>query len=272
MVLHSRRGGLPVELYRPIFEGVERCELFKLVTVSRISQLEAERLVWRHIKITQLYKGIERICHCLLKIPRVWRQIEHLEIHQDGSTFVEETGVPTLNALLRKLGNLKALGVEGGRGWIPAVFQNCTFRLRSLRCDFRFDSELVRFLENQPWIVEFDWNASHSANEDDLLPSSTLPNLTVLTVKERHYRSFPAEIISNRPITHFRTDTRRPELIQNLLSVSAPVKALHIGPVDFDQFLSIANMFPLLEYLSTVNLHVTNVSPLPNPGIVCQNS
>jgi hypothetical protein len=179
-------GVLPHELYASIFLHVRDRDLFRLTTVCRGTfQLEAETLLWLHLKIGEARRGIETHCSRILTQSRFWPLIQTLEIIQDNSYTMSSSPGPSFTFLLEKFYNLSALHIicYTKIGWIHCgqLFHECTFRLRALHCTFQMDPDFISFLASQPSIQELDWILGEDLQTK--LPPTVLPNLSVLSIR-----------------------------------------------------------------------------------------
>jgi hypothetical protein len=83
---------LPLELYRPILEHLKFSELRTLTTVSRVLQIEVERIIHRRKTIEGPPRNIVQKCRFLLATPRFLPLILDLWLQLDGLRIV-----PTLS-------------------------------------------------------------------------------------------------------------------------------------------------------------------------------
>jgi hypothetical protein len=244
---------LPVELYRPIVDGVARQDLICLCSVSRVLQAEAESRIYYRVVLA---KSVDIIVGCrkLLAVPRFQRLVRVLHIitpeRQPGPLRLSNFQ-RLLASVLRKVVNLIALRVE------PTVlercgdtFRGCSFRLQQLYCSFAPDEELNSFLKLQSSIRAFDWQPQRPWHIDFLSPD-VLPNLTILALTG-YFVGNPStlQLIARQPINHLLWV---PYLTLPTYLPTVPLRSLrYFGRFGDDMLLSLPTKYPLLEYLAFV--------------------
>jgi hypothetical protein len=254
---------LPTELYRPIIEGLDQNHLLTLVLVSRLFQLEAERLLFRKVAITSR-RNIVIDCKHLLGIPRVLPYIQYLTIddaYQRIKGLRLTLSFYTLLAnLLESTTNLTSLNfrtpntfssrLENSCRWI---LSKCRFQLYSLECSFTLDTVFALFLLKQPAIIHLKWTPFRPSLTS--LPDDALPNLAALDVSSSPTAPPLAhEFIPNRPVTHIRWRAGAKFILPILALYRVPLVALELHLIDLERLREISLIHPQLEYLGLVDL------------------
>jgi hypothetical protein len=208
---------LPVELYRCIAENADRAGLRALLTVSRVFQFEAERLLYRRFSPSD---SIDDICQHLLAIPRFWPLIQHAKILIRDDDVVDRDW-EHLASIFPKLVNLVVLEFIERRELFDGepiecgnMFQGSTFQLRSLSCHFTLDPEFCEFLQTQRSITYFNWypyeGPLYEGPSGDF-PIDALPILGALDAGIDDGANDPEiipAILVGRPVTHVRGNWR----------------------------------------------------------------
>jgi hypothetical protein len=266
----TKTSQLPVELYREIFEYLNRDDFIALVVVCRAFQAEAERRLYRIIMIDCNYVGTPRrrdvvkYCAGLVALPRIWPLVRMMYIRRISNGPVESHVVSSVADLLGKFTNLTMLHIhDPTHVWrfCGDLFRSCSFQLRIFSCHFFLDRDLASFLDSQPSLWRFSWAPPDTKDYPDeasrlcVLPPSALPNLAVCSFTGAETRKH--DISSGRPIVHFASISqghRGADLVHNLTRGSKPLKSLYMNPFDGDLLCLLPSAFPFLGYLGFVNL------------------
>jgi hypothetical protein len=275
--------GLPLELYRPICENLDRNTLLNLTIISRSFQIEAERLLYQGVSLhNSLFKARKR-CKHLLSTPRFLGLVQHLHIpdlawgdilggyygREGEREMTVVSFVELLAPLLAQLPNLLGLTIRPPPNQAAticvALAQRCTFRLRFLRCNFVPNPEFLSFLTNQTSIRELEWIVGPLEASQLVLPSGALPNLTILTLNSADADDVWTQFLAGRSVTRLQCSS---------LSLSparygrglfaAPLKGLHVSTGITGNFGFLAQMCPSLEYLGYITSDVATVELLCN--------
>jgi hypothetical protein len=250
-------------LYRDIVGKADRHTLLVLVTVSRVLQEEAERLLW-HKATFYSAKQVIHVCTILLATPRRAPLVRCIDMHlvvEDNTSLWPVSLRDALKSVFPILENLSELSMPRTRSvndeWSRCgdIYEGCTFKLHALRCSFSFDDSFVNFLTNQPSITHFHLD-HHSGPLFHSLDPTTLPRLSTLCL---HLFSYfrdgdTARAVSRRPITHFRTTGQRDllSLFKGLASSCGPLRGLSIKIGDLGTLKAIVEFLPQLEDIGDI--------------------
>jgi hypothetical protein len=254
---------LPVELYRPIFKELGQKDLISLLLVSRTFQLESEKLLYLKTSLRS-QKQTVLWCFQVLSKSRLFESVHHLYI----SFSYQPARSPTiafgrlLTSILHRLPNLLTLKLSGRDLWWRFCDKNlvyCPFKLRSLQCQFQFDSNFSSFLESQPAIVELQLSTGpHARPLQPHYHSVIPPNTKVLSLYMFH--SIDAKILWNRPVTHLRWKAMG--YMPPFATFATPAKSnfslrylhIHHGAFgDHEVWRLLPDHLPRLEYLGVIN-------------------
>jgi hypothetical protein len=83
----SQSNGIPLELYRPIFQHVtSKSTLCALATLSPFTQVEVERLLYRELEgISRL--GVLKLFQRILNVHRIVRYVRSIQIWDSQAKF-----------------------------------------------------------------------------------------------------------------------------------------------------------------------------------------
>jgi hypothetical protein len=260
MLSTHRTGILPAELYRSITEATAFPDLFQLAVVSRTTQVEAERLIWKKFRLKGDKDVAEKCFRRILSIPRVWSLIKTLE-YELQEWHLPDRSKNLLDELfatiLSNLTNLVSLTIRplnnnprSNSRACGKLFEPCRFKLRILRCHFILDTDFSKFLEQQSTITEWEW--SPSAQSPQTLPSTVLPNVVAFsTSSPLSFCEHPYDkIIAGRPMTHVCWRHGKPPQPQDLTQSTASIKAIKIGWANEETLKTIPDVLPSLEILA----------------------
>jgi hypothetical protein len=267
---------LPPEIHRHVIEDVGFYDLYNTVTVSRLWQVESERLLWREVDLGDRSVAQALVdCDSLLKSPkRFWPLIKRLDF--EGLFFMKtvkeilpKTFYAHLHDLLVKLNNLVYFGISFlssaamERSWNLScgnLFRGCDFQLRILRCNFALDGSLALFLDDQPLISDWAWTPTSPSIYP--LPSRSLSRLSVFSTLDLTHVPLGG-IMAGRPLTHLSITCSAPNAVtlHDISLSTAPLRALRIH-YDLDMFAGrqLPTLAPHLEYFGQLNLNSTLVS------------
>jgi hypothetical protein len=251
--------GLPVELYRPIFEQiVSSKDLCALSRTSRCAQVEAERLLYSHIEgrgITNVIFTCKRICNTA----RVGCYVRSIELdYSDEAPFGYYQLLHSFYTLvaqaLYRTPNLLCLHIRSdmARSFEDILFYFPTSKLWGFQLRRFWISNVDyltfnQFLPNQRDIRYLDASIIDSL-EDDKIPSHFLPRLSCL--KTRSYETM-TYFLTKRPITHLYTTLLFDwSLGKSLQGAGSKVRAFHCTFAAPE----VPELFPRLELLSFYTL------------------
>jgi hypothetical protein len=267
-----RMPSLPLELYTPILDGVDRADLFRLSLVSRTFQTEAEQRIHRSIYFHS-WRHILASLKRLLSVPRIFSFIKELSITDDNNRPYEEGphSYIFLSAVFRTLGSalarmtelvflsVSAYAAGESRYWVTCrgLFERSTFQVHALRCPFAMDISLISFLAKQPHIHEFFWYPISSANHK-LCPPTLLPMLSTVHFKHTEMDQI-LPLVTSRPLTHcwwmYEAST-----FEFLRLSSVLIRAIRYQPFQSDELSILAQRCPDLEHLEFIEFGEVRVS------------
>jgi hypothetical protein len=224
---------LPIELFHRIVEELPSpYDLATLARVSRVLQMEAERLLYRHI-ILQSLRNTIALCKRLCLTTRLATYVRSLDIyvwsyeHTSSHTFAR-----LLSDALRRMTNVSDLclclpGFRGGASMEAWILSRCKFKLHKLFCYFDLTPGLFSFLETQDQIYDVSLFGDLATSSTHQIPSRAvvLPNLIVL----RAFAHVALQLLPDRPVTHLKMQEVRQTPWERFVPISCGVvKALDI--------------------------------------------
>jgi hypothetical protein len=250
---------LPVELYRTVIEAAGRQELFNLVTVCKLFQHEAERVLW-HEMIFDTKRSASRLDD-IIKVPRIWPLIKILRVKERLNVpgWSADFSYALLGMMLQKLSYLVALELPVRWHSCVRLFDGCTFQLQILHCSFKIDNHFISFLESQKSITEWFWTPLIPS--PTRLPSSVLPGLAVFVPGNPKHVDWD-HVVKGRPITHCRLLVEQgfERLLWNLRLSTGTLRVLKLPLQTSGPLALISEFFPKLEILSNLDFEQMDVS------------
>jgi hypothetical protein len=270
---------LPFELHREILQKMKRSDLFPLITVSRSFQHEAERLIWNEISISSPLR-FDSFCSHLLSNggSRLAICIHRFHIFYAASSNMYRAALaPSLARCFELMVNLDKFSIWSYTpiGVLPScgtLFDNVTFQLTILICDFACDHHFASFLEKQPLISvlsstyqspSYNQSRNHPFSSFCLSPDA-LPELAWLTVREP---SAAKVFIPDRPVSRLSHNDifgmfKPLDDIEYLALSACPISILEVT-MGFTRsaLKALPRVVPNLEHLAFVDLTLMSVSP-----------
>jgi hypothetical protein len=261
-------GALPIELYRRIVEDIPCEDLHPLVTVSRVLQAEAERILWRQVKLSYpTFQTVTSRCRQIIDSPRIWLLVRNFDLAYIDDDYEHGHLAPIFNYLAETLKNLQnlvalmlILDMTDGR-WCSCgnLFEGCNFQLRVYCSSFTLDRDHAKFIENQPLILDWNWMPSYPSTCQ--LSVMAMPSLKVVTYNNRESDFY--RIFVGRPIAHINiSDVSGPvppvPPMENLALGAAPIRSLFMWSWNHIA-RTFCSTFPRLEFLSRVSFYRINV-------------
>ncbi|TFK47013.1 hypothetical protein OE88DRAFT_1648214 [Heliocybe sulcata] len=233
---------LPAELYQEIFEHIKsRRDLCSLIRISRSHQLLAAPFLYHTVELSRLPEDAEQFCKAIIGTPYYGSLVVSLTIDKDN-LYQPASAVPELvwfqlwcnvAHVLRKLPRLETLHLVRVPQEYTWILKKCPFLLKELHCDFKFDSDLLSFLNTQPRLSSIHWCVWDTLSPDlreDLPPSfpRTLLGKKALPVLEElvtNCTSFAEALVPGRPVRTLRVIS---DVIFSISSSTAPLHCLEI--------------------------------------------
>jgi hypothetical protein len=241
---------LPVELYEIVLEHCSRSDLITLARVSRTTQPEAERILYRDVKfpadtrgaVTSAVMFCKRICQSSRRAAYVITLLSEIGLSSAYS-------LPTLRRLfsrtVARIPNLRILRVVKSELLDFVILTQSHLKLWSFESDSDDGTTLFEFLITQSELRSLSLrlflpNAIHFP-----LSPHLLPNLTVLLASACD----APHIMLGRPVSHVYIWDKPKVFLANLKGSATGVKVLRVFVVSPTTMKTIAHVVPNVEVL-----------------------
>jgi len=206
---------IPVDILRHILEHVDRAGLLEMCLLNKICCSCSQDVLYREI-----HSFDNRICRTLVKSSHLARRVRTFSLYVHD----EELG-----KALRNMTSLRSLTLNG-HGSVSNLMDGCTFKLKSLACNYDFDESFHKFLCSQPGLTTLQNLAIDKKVPE--LETTCLPNLTRVTAWFPHI----PDLIRGRPVSNVTVMGNKPisvhfdehEFDYSVLS-AAPIRKLWIS-------------------------------------------
>lgn len=204
----SNRSRIPIELFQPVVELAEKKEILVLCRVSRLWGLEAERILYREVRLGDsdaIGEQLLTFCHAIIEHPHRAASVRSLYlpdrfgVPDNGQSDLQSPQQlqDALSRAFQIMSNLKELSIRGKSDGsttpphptvLPATFEGCHFQLTGLSGrlpNFR-PHDVWKILRTHPdicyWVPDVPL-----LNSILSIPSGILPSLSdlVLVCPER---------------------------------------------------------------------------------------
>jgi hypothetical protein len=172
---------IPVDILRNILEHVDTAGILEMCLLNKICCSCAQDVLYREI-----HSFDNRICRTLVRSSHLSRRVRTFSLY----THDEE-----LATVLRNMTSLRSLTLSG-HGSVSNLMDGCTFKLKSLACNYDFDESLHKFLCSQPGLTTLRNLAIDKKVPE--LETTCLPNLTRVTAWFSHI----PDLIRGRPVSN----------------------------------------------------------------------
>ena len=260
---------LPPELWSEVISWIQsRRELCNVALVSRNWKAEAERVLYRNIDIYRL--GGLSVRPLLQTVADSAPKASH--IHR-LVMMTKQDIIDLIKGILLIVPNLHWMTIlhRGGPHFIHHLpSKDIPFALRTFKTDYRVEHGVHAFLRSQPSIRLLSWAPNEKPSDLHTLPSSDLPNLRAISIRN------DLEFIRIFLNPSIRSVDIRVKSIPNHYGSPAPqIRAVrHFHPSGEDVVKGLAFMFPNVTYFSTTVRDVSHHLPphtCPSPHMVVRS-